>query len=560
MAASTRTILLALALAAPLGAQTDNPQPAIVEGSVINAQNSRTIPRASVTLLGLRGVGNKSVRADGTGHFIFERVDPGTYRLVAERQGFYSDERKREFQPLFDVSSGQHLKDMPVRLMPTAVVTGQIVDEYEDPLQNIEVKLLAVKMKLGQPQLIPAGQAVTDDRGEYRVSGLKPGKYYVAAEYRADHAAMEALKSAIAERIVSRAQSGGPRQSEAIQSPQEQSQERAFTYAPLFYPSTEEFQQAQALQLNPGDETAANFIFMSAPVVSIKGRVTNGITGTPPAAAAVSAYWSDYIDEESGSGNVVPADGTFEIRGLAPGPYTLRTTFTEEGATYVAEKRVEVGTQGAQNVQLAGLPDFDASGHVAVTGLNSSKVDRVTFQFVAEGNAPRVNARAMTPEFTFDAQLRPDRRYRVHFPYLPEDYYLQSVRLGGHDVPADNLVVSGKRGDLELTLSPSGAHIEGTLVGPDDQPTRGSILLVPDVPEPGPAELFRRARSDGKGVFVFRGVAPGTYRLVALVNINSEIEDTDFLKTVSSRGESLMVEESGVYKVRVKLDSEESQK
>ena len=462
-----------------------------------------------MTLLGLRGAGNRSIRSDGAGHFIFERVVPGTYRLVAERQGFYSDERKREFQPMFEVASGQHLKNMPVRLLPTAVVAGQIVDEYEDPLQNIEVKLLAVKMKLGQPQLIPAGQAVTDDRGGYRVSGLRPGKYYIAAEYKADHAAMEAFKTALAERILSRTLSGGSRQGE-VQSPQGPDEERAFTYAPLFYPAAGDFQQAQALQLNPGDETAANFVFMSAPVVSIKGRVTNGITGAPPDAAGVSAYWSDYINEESGSGKVAPADGTFEIRGLAPGAYTLRTMFTEEGHTYEAERRVEVGSQGAQNVELAGLPDFDASGHITVTGPNGARVDRVAFQFIAEGNAPRVNSRAAAPELRFDVQLRPERRYRVYLPYLPDDYYLQSVRLAGHEVPADNLVVNGKRGDLELTLSPSGAHIEGTLVGPDDQPTRGSMLLIPDGSEPGPAELFRRARADGKGNFGFRGIAPGT--------------------------------------------------
>ena len=52
MACAHRTILAALALAVPLAAQTvpEDPPPTIVEGSVINIQNSRTIPRATVTL------------------------------------------------------------------------------------------------------------------------------------------------------------------------------------------------------------------------------------------------------------------------------------------------------------------------------------------------------------------------------------------------------------------------------------------------------------------------------------------------------------------------------
>jgi len=52
MAIAGKTILIALALAISYGAAAEEPQAAIVEGTVINAQNSRTIPRASVNLLG----------------------------------------------------------------------------------------------------------------------------------------------------------------------------------------------------------------------------------------------------------------------------------------------------------------------------------------------------------------------------------------------------------------------------------------------------------------------------------------------------------------------------
>ncbi len=154
---------------------TDTPplESAIVEGTVINAQNSRSVPRAEVVLQRIRGrQASKSARADGNGRFIFKNVDPGVYRLSAERQGFFSDSHKRGFQPMFEVASGAHVKDMPVWLMPTAVVTGNILDEYNDPIQNVEVDVLSVRFRLGQLSLSPAGTGFTDDRGEYRVSGL----------------------------------------------------------------------------------------------------------------------------------------------------------------------------------------------------------------------------------------------------------------------------------------------------------------------------------------------------------------------------------------------------
>jgi len=92
MATALRTILIAAMAVAPGLApavsampqsRPDDPQYAVVEGAVINAQNSRTIPRASVTLQGAHGVGSKSVRADGNGHFLFQHVEPGKYKLVA---------------------------------------------------------------------------------------------------------------------------------------------------------------------------------------------------------------------------------------------------------------------------------------------------------------------------------------------------------------------------------------------------------------------------------------------------------------------------------------------
>jgi len=43
---------------------------------------------------------------------------------------------------------------------------------------------------------------------------------------------------------------------------------------------------------------------------------------------------------------------------------------------------------------------------------------------------------------------------------------------------------------------------------------------------------------------------------VESVNLDSEINDPDFLRTIGNRGEGLMVEESGNYTVSLKLDTE----
>ncbi|HLK52598.1 MAG TPA: carboxypeptidase regulatory-like domain-containing protein, partial [Candidatus Angelobacter sp.] len=386
-----------------------------------------------------------------------------------------------------------------------------------------------------------------------------PGRYYIVAEYKAADTPAQLVQTA--QPIVTQANAAGRQR--PVNDPQADSSlnipDAAFTYPPLFFPATADFQQAQAVALSPGDEIAANFLLISAPVVSISGRVVNGMTGEPAGKAAVSAYWTPYME-----GDGIPAktseNGTFEVRGVAPGSYTMRTSFTEDGQSFVGEQTVEVGNRGAQNIEIPALPDFVGAGHVTIAGTLRNPINRVLADFAGEGLMPRVRASATSPQFKFEAQLRPDQRYHANVPNLPDDYYLKSVAISGHEMPPDNVVVNGRSGEIELVLSPSGGHIEGVLVDSKGQPTRGSVLLVPDVPQPGPPDLFRRASADSKGKFTIRGITPGSYRLVAMesVDVETEIYTPDFLRNIGNRGEGLIVGEEGKYTVSLKLEISEN--
>jgi hypothetical protein len=123
----------------------------------------------------------------------------------------------------------------------------------------------------------------------------------------------------------------------------------------------------------------------------------------------------------------------------------------------------------------------------------------------------------------------------------------------------DNVVVNGMRGNLELILSPKGGHIEGVLTNSTNEPTRGSILLIPDVPDPGPPDLFWRTSADSKGNFMFRGVPPGSYRMLAMesLELDDQVTDPDFTRKIAGRGDLISVEEGGKYAVSLQLAAEE---
>ena len=134
----------------------------------------------------------------------------------------------------------------------------------------------------------------------------------------------------------------------------------------------------------------------------------------------------------------------------------------------------------------------------------------------------------------------------------------KAVTISGHEVPVDNLVVSGRRGELELVFSARGGEVDGALFDQKNLPTRGSVLLVPDRNDPGPPELFPRVSADSKGKFTLRGIRPGSYRMVALesVALNDQITEPDFLRTVAGRGDLISIEESGKYAVALHLEGE----
>lgn len=300
---------------------------------------------------------------------------------------------------------------------------------------------------------------------------------------------------------------------------------------------------------------AANFLLVSAPVVSIRGKVTNGMTGESPKGASVSAFWTTYMQGEGIPAQVSAENGTFEVRGVAPGTYTLRASFTEDKQAYEGEQTVQVNNEGAQNVQIAALPDFTADGHVTIAGTPGQAPRKVLLEFAGEGLTPRVRAPANLPEFKFEAQLRPDRHYYARALNLPEDYYLKSVAIGGHEMSPDDVLVSGTRGDLEIKVSPLGARVEGILYDSKGDPTPGSVLLVPDVTDPGPPELFRRKSAGSGGKFSFRGVPPGTYRMLAMESLalDDEVTDPDFARKIAGRGDLISVEEGGKYTVSLKI-------
>ena len=68
---------------------------------------------------------------DAEGKFSIDKVEPGTYRLSAERQGFVRQEYGARLNSMMgttiNVATGQNLKDLNFKMTPQAVVRGRVL-------------------------------------------------------------------------------------------------------------------------------------------------------------------------------------------------------------------------------------------------------------------------------------------------------------------------------------------------------------------------------------------------------------------------------------------------
>ena len=245
---------------------------------------------------------------DQDGRYTFEKVAPGTYRLDAQRTGFapLSAPARPRAVGTVEVAAGQSIA-VNLELQRGAVIAGRVLDPRGEPLTDARIMVLRrvpAPATTGMPsRLMPApGQGQqTNDLGEFRVSGLPPGEYYVAAIPR------PAMMF------------GGPR---ASTTPVPQGPRT--TTATTYYPGTSDQAAAQPIAVAAGAEVGnINFAVQTAPAFRVSGTVVDE-NGNPVAGAMVMLMG----DPRSGamlmgpSGNGQSRDnGRFDIDEVPAGTY-----------------------------------------------------------------------------------------------------------------------------------------------------------------------------------------------------------------------------------------------
>lgn len=564
---------------------------ASIEGYVIGT-GGQPLNRAEVTLEPAAGRGREyAAVTTRDGKFLLANIEPGDYRLGVERDG-YVDHEYGQVTPsrpgtTLVIAADQNVRDVVISMVPTATITGRVYDEEGEPIVGATVRALQYAYDDGQRVMRPVQSAETNDLGEYRLYWLDPGEYQVAATFEDRFDNAEDLRDAVLnaspeltaaiEDLRDQAAGGRGEITIAIQGrggrgallageigdqlrdmigvsadPLEE------IYVDTYYPGTNDPRGAAPIRLQAAAEIrGVDFTVLPTRAATVRGQVVGPFSpeeGMRPSVTIVPknpvvAIGRGGFGRIQTGGSGTSRDGSFELRGVPPGEYTIVATVREGrgrggrggGDALTGFSDVRVSGVDVDNIRLAVQPSVQIAGRILVDDpeINVSRL-RVRLEPLDSIPLDQPNAR-VADDGTFVLDGVSPIPYRVSVTGLGEDAYVQSARIGGADVLSTGFVPSAGTGPLEFSISGQGSAVDGTIALDSDQAFTGAgVVLVPE--DPARLDLYETSGTDQYGRFSMRGVAPGRYRVFAWEDAPAgAYQDPDFVRKYADYGESIEV-------------------
>jgi protocatechuate 3,4-dioxygenase beta subunit len=555
---------------------------------------------------------------DEQGRFSFANLEPGSYRLQVQANGHVPQEYGQRYAsgagtPI-TLTAGQAKTDVSLSLIQAGNISGSLRDNADQPLPNVSVQLLRpVYNATGGRTLQVVGGARTDDRGEFRIYWVTPGRYYLQAVGGGGAGAGGR------EAAMMMALTGGFTGSNPNELPP--------SISSAFFPGVPDTTGARLVEIGAGGEVAGIdwAVPPEAPSRRIRGRLIDARSGKPPAQARVTitpvstglaapnyagliggidGYGYGYGGYPGANRQYNPATGAIEFKDVKPGIYEITAIAQEmserdmmlryrqgivEGpgggmssGVISGSVTVTVSNTDVEDVLLTVAPVGSLTGHIKFegeppapppqrgfpgrggpAGINRTPTLPITVQLVStKGGGPGAyygyggGGASGRPgvDGTFRLENLAPGEYRVQVQ-MPANSYLKSAALNGVDVLESPLVISGiASGNLEIVVSSNSGKVEGRLLDESADPApRAQVVLVPNKSR-GRADLYKTAVTDADGKFTFNGIPPGEYKVFSWQSIDPfGWFDPELLERSESRGAPAHVSESSVENVVARI-------
>jgi hypothetical protein len=480
-----------------------------ISGRVFDASTNMPIRRAQI-----QGTNDElfvDALSDDAGRFQLTNLPPGQWRITVSKGGYFTWQvgQRRPFAPPppITLTRGQRVTT-DVALSRGGVIAGRVSDETGEPLAGLRVRVYRARMAQGQRRLEDVGAAdFTDDTGAYRIFGLPPGDYYVAASLR-----VAPLDSVV-----------------------------QTTYSPTYYPGTGELAAAQRIRVELGTESTAIFPLLPVRNVSISGTVLTS-SGGPANAFLNLVSEASELGTPLGIGGVTLPDGTFTIPDVPPGRYILNASLRGDGPSETASAPVTVLTEDVSGNTLVTSRPATMKGRVVVdTGVRSaipSGIDVVATatragRFVlSSGSEKQAGAGFLNgPAFELDDLSEP---FTLRVEGLPDTWAVKAIVVNGSEV-TDTPIALAQNQETEavIVLTNRVTTVTGT-VSAGGQPAKAEVVVfAADATKwTYPSRFVRTVSADDKGRFRITGLPPADRYFVLAADYleDGEHYDPEFLE------------------------------
>jgi Carboxypeptidase regulatory-like domain len=527
------------------------PSPGRVSGHVYRTDTGEPIAKAQVSLSPsdentAKGAEQRIVRTGADGAFTFADIPAGNYHIEAWHNGYsefsgaqVDGDRVEPGRSNMSISlkPDQTIENLVLHLYAAGVISGQALDEDQDPVPGLAVFALRVSfVEGGQRQIFAAAKAVTDDLGNYRMANLSPGSYYVRAGGLMNHPMEQVgLKEGPSGRV---------------------------QYQNTFYPGTPLVTEAQAVHVGPMAEAGdVRFTVPAERTFTLRGKVLRGTGAEGIRAEEVRCASPADIGYNFGSGTdtaAVEGDGSFKISGLPPGDFTLTATSLNQGAgtdvgyavLHVSDSDVRADVEIGQAAEIRGT--VKAPPGVSLRGR------RISAAIFGPGFYLLHQSSELDPTGRFDIKNIPPGDFTLSLSQRggDESIYLSKAMCGGRDYAAREFALTvDSRLDCDITLARDTGMVHGQVTSTDKPVPGVLVVIIPAAAEPRKVPRYTLTSvTDDAGQYKIADVIPGNYLLFAVRKSSDHFYfDLGFADRNTAAGEGVTINPGTVQTVDLKL-------
>jgi hypothetical protein len=401
-----------------------------------------------------------------------------------------------------------------------------VYDSDGEPVADVAVSLLRQGRNLGAPILTNYRTASTDDRGEYHISSIDPGQYYLRTT---------------ATRL---GRFGGPGTGdEAILVDQ-------------YYGGARDSKDAAPIHVGGGESLAGlDFRLVAEPAIEVRGQILGvPVESAPESQQAESEHFGGLIVSHGGMGgpgirvtispdeagslngsgrwtqSIMAQDSEhrFQMPGLPAGRYRIEAVLEAGNKTYGASQVLDLHANSGE-IALTLAPAVDLAGTLRVEGQAppaEAGVVRLNGAAAARQGGLRVRlARPGSGRNSVTANVGADGKFslpqivsgdwQLSVTPVPPGF-LKSARLGDKDVRFSTFEIgSNTETPLNIVVSMNTATVEGEIDTEGDS-RRAGVVIAPVGPYHNLARYYYGTTANDKGKFHISGIAPGKYKIFAV--------------------------------------------